>query len=107
MLVDSGPCICLEAMAAMEMEALMERVRFKQAAAENSGKSLADTSKMVRMNMADRRHSLDTVDKAILRYRLGSRHHDSLFVWVSKPEYNSSAAGAAWTPCSPRSASSP
>lgn len=54
-------------MAAMEMEALMERVRFKQAAAENSGKSLADTSKMVRMNMADRRHSLDTVDKAILR----------------------------------------
>ena len=97
-------------MAAMEMEALMERVRFKQAAAENSGKSLADTSKMVRMNMADRRHSLDTVDKAILRYRLGcsgSGHHDSLFVWFSKPEYNSSAAGAVWTPCSPRSASSP
>ena len=101
MLEDSGPCIYSKAMAAMEMEALMERVRFKQAAAENSGKSLADTSKMVRMNMADRRHSLDTVDKAILRY------HDSLFVCFSKPDYNNSAPGAVWTPCSPRSASSP
>ena len=49
----------------MAMEALMERIRFKQA--ENSQKSLADTSKIVRMSMADRRHSLDTNDKSMLR----------------------------------------
>ena len=50
----------------MAMEALMERIRFKQTS-ENNQKSLGDTSKIVRMNMADRRHSLDTTDKSILR----------------------------------------
>ena len=49
----------------MAMEALMERIRFKQA--EVSQKSLAETSKLVRMSMADRRHSLDINDKAVLR----------------------------------------
>jgi len=44
----------------------MERIRFKQTS-ENNQKSLGDTSKIVRMNMADRRHSLDTTDKSILR----------------------------------------
>ena len=46
------------------MEALMEKIRFKQA---DSQRSLADSSKQVRMSMADRRHSLDINDKAILR----------------------------------------
>jgi len=41
----------------------MEKIRSKA----DSLKSLADTSKMVRMGMADRRHSLDITDKAILR----------------------------------------
>ena len=47
------------------MESLMERIRFKQA--ESSIKTLSDTSKVVRIAMADRRHSLDTQDKSILR----------------------------------------
>ena len=46
------------------MEALMEKIRFKQA---DSQRSLSDSSKQVRMSMADRRHSLDINDKAILR----------------------------------------
>jgi len=41
----------------------MERIRSKS----DSLKSLADSSKIVRMGMADRRHSLDTNDKAVLR----------------------------------------
>eukprot|EP00090_Calanus_glacialis_P040316 TRINITY_DN7026_c0_g1_i1.p1 TRINITY_DN7026_c0_g1~~TRINITY_DN7026_c0_g1_i1.p1 ORF type:complete len:1050 (-),score=275.98 TRINITY_DN7026_c0_g1_i1:749-3898(-) len=45
------------------MEALMERIRSKS----DSLKSLTDSSKTVRMGMADRRHSLDTNDKAVLR----------------------------------------
>ena len=42
----------------------MEKIRFKQA---DSQRSLSDSSKQVRMSMADRRHSLDINDKAILR----------------------------------------
>jgi len=41
----------------------MERIRSKA----DSTKSLVDSSKIVRMGMADRRHSLDTNDKAVLR----------------------------------------
>jgi len=41
----------------------MERIRSKS----DTQKSLADSSKIVRMGMADRRHSLDTNDKAVLR----------------------------------------
>jgi mediator of RNA polymerase II transcription subunit 1 len=47
----------------MTMEALMERLRAKA----DSQKSLVDTSKIVRMGMANRSHSLDIVDKAVLR----------------------------------------
>ena len=49
----------------MEMENLMEKIRAK--AVENPQRTLMDTSKIVRINMADRKHSLDTVDKGILR----------------------------------------
>ena len=42
----------------------MEKIRFKQS---DNQRSLADTSKQVRMSMADRRHSLDINDKSILR----------------------------------------
>ena len=49
----------------MEMENLMEKIRAK--AVENPQRTLMDTSKTVRINMADRKHSLDTVDKGILR----------------------------------------
>eukprot|EP00092_Neocalanus_flemingeri_P076564 GFUD01094984.1.p1 GENE.GFUD01094984.1~~GFUD01094984.1.p1 ORF type:complete len:1073 (+),score=247.31 GFUD01094984.1:71-3220(+) len=45
------------------MEALMERIRSKS----DSLKSLTDSSKVVRMGMADRRHSLDVNEKAVLR----------------------------------------
>lgn len=44
----------------------MEKIRAK--AVENPQRTLLDSSKTVRINMADRRHSLDTVDKSILRY---------------------------------------
>ena len=49
----------------MEMENLMEKIRAKAVA--NPQRTLMDTSKTVRINMADRKHSLDTVDKGILR----------------------------------------
>ena len=48
-----------------EMENLMEKIRAK--AVENPQRTLIDTSKTVRISMADRKHSLDTVDKGILR----------------------------------------
>jgi len=41
----------------------MEKIRSKA----DSTKSLVDSSKVVRMGMADRRHSLDTNDKTVLR----------------------------------------
>lgn len=44
-------------------EALMEKLRAKAA----DMKSLAETAKIIRMGMADRRHSLDINDKAIFR----------------------------------------
>jgi len=44
-------------------EALMEKIRAKA----GDMKSLAETAKIIRMGMADRRHSLDINDKAIFR----------------------------------------
>merc|ERR1712059_65846 len=47
----------------ISMEALMEKIRGR---ADNM-RSLTDTCKVIRMGMADRRHSLDIQDKAVLR----------------------------------------
>ena len=52
------------------MENLMEKIRAK--AVENPHRTLLDSSKTVRISMADRKHSLDTVDKGILRKVTGS-----------------------------------
>ena len=52
------------------MENLMEKIRAKEV--ENPHRTLIDSSKTVRISMADRKHSLDTVDKGILRKVTGS-----------------------------------
>ena len=54
----------------------MEKIRAK--AVENPQRTLMDTSKIVRINMADRKHSLDTVDKGILRK---VTYHQDLVFW--------------------------